>query len=241
MKSSALLATLAATMALAALPARAEEAPAPHGPILSLSAYGETHATPDMATISVGVTVQAPTAAAALHQNAERMGALITALKRQGVPDKDIQTSNLNLNPQYDYGGVSSSGGPPKLNGYQASNTVTVTVWETDKLGPIADAVTAAGANQISGIGFGLRDPQAAEDAARIEAVKRVEAKAALYAKATGHPIKRLRDLSEGAAETSSPIQPMRHMMAKSVAPTPVEAGQLDLRVEVQATYELEP
>jgi uncharacterized protein YggE len=238
------LAAVAALALAAFAPAQAEEGLA-HGPLLSLSAYGETHATPDLATISLGVTVQAKTAGEAMRANADRMSGLIAALKRAGVEAKDIQTSNLNLQPQYDYhNGVSSPGGasqPPTLTGYQASNQVSVTVYDLTRLGATVDAVVGAGANQISGISFGLRDPQSAEDAARLEAVKRLAAKAALYAQATGHKIKALRTFSEGGAVSVSPAQPRMYMAAKAAAPTPIEAGQLDLRVDVNATYELEP
>jgi hypothetical protein len=235
----------AAVLAFAmSAPAWAEDAP--HGPLLSLSAYGETHATPDMATISLGVTVQAPTAGAAMAQNADRMSKLIAALKRQGIDAKDIQTSNLNLQPQYDYhrGASGQTSGPPTLTGYQASNEVSVTVYDLTRAGAVVDAATSAGANQMSGISFGLRDPQRAEDAARLEAVKRIEAKAALYAQATGHKIKALRDLSEGGVAGSGPIEPRFRGVVQTadlISATPVEAGQLDLHIDVQAVYELEP
>ncbi|HEY3815098.1 MAG TPA: SIMPL domain-containing protein [Caulobacteraceae bacterium] len=235
----------AAVLAFAmSAPAWAEDAP--HGPLLSLSAYGETHATPDMATISLGVTVQAKTAGAAMSRNADRMSRLIAALKGQGIEAKDIQTSNLNLQPQYDYHeGVSSAPGQaPTLTGYQASNEVSVTVYDLARLGATVDAVVGAGANQVSGISFGLRDPQVAEDTARVQAVKRLEAKAALYAQASGHKIKALRSLGEGGGDESGPVSPRVRSVVyanKPAAPTQVEGGQLDLRVDVSAVYELEP
>jgi uncharacterized protein YggE len=243
---AALVSSLALA-SLAALPARAQDADAhgPHGSLLTLSAFGESHATPDMASINLGVVAQAPTAAEALRLNAEKMAALFAALKQAGVPDKDIQTSNLNLSPQYSFsGGSLGSAGPRKFVGYQVSNDVTVTVWDTGKLGSIADAAVAGGANQISGIGFGLRDPQAAEDAARLEAVRRVQAKAALYAKATGHTIKALRTLSEGGGVTERNFRGRGEQLLAgyvNATPTMVQSGELDLRVDVQATYELEP
>ncbi|HWE45094.1 MAG TPA: SIMPL domain-containing protein [Caulobacteraceae bacterium] len=238
-----ILSAAAAALALmltASAPAMAEEPP--HGPLLTLSAYGETHAAPDLATITLGVTSQAKTAQAAMRANADRMSGLVAALKRQGVAEKDIQTSNLNLQPQYDYhqGVSSASGQPPTLTGYQASNDVSVTVYDLARLGQTVDAVVAGGANQVSGISFGLKDPQTTEDAARVQAVQRLQREAALYAKATGLHIKALRNLSEGGGYTPSPVRPMM-MSAKVAAPTPVEAGQLDLRVDVSATYELEP
>jgi uncharacterized protein YggE len=234
----------AAALATTAVTARAQTPPDPHGmmmaahgPLLNLSAYGETHAAPDMATISLGVTVQAPTAVEAMRQNASKMAGLMSALKRQGVPEKDIQTSGLNLAPQY----VFKDGVPPQLTGYQASNQVTVTVRDLSRLGVTVDAVVAGGSNEVSGISFGLRDPQTAQDAARLEAVDRLNAQAALYAKATGHRLKGLRSLTESGGYEPSPIRPM--MMRAAAAPsveTSIQPGQLDLRVDVQATFELE-
>lgn len=211
----------------------------PHGPILNLSAYGETKVAPDMATISTGVVTEAPTAQEAMRLNRERMSQVIAALRRQGIAEKDIQTSGLNLSAQYTY----RENQPPLLRGYQASNQVTVTVFEIDRLGAAVDAVVASGANQVNGIGFGLRDPQAAEDAARREAVRRLKAKADLYAQATGMRIKGLRSLSEGGGYQPQPPMPMYRMaMAEQAADssTPVAAGQLTLRIDVQGVYELE-
>jgi uncharacterized protein len=234
-----LLAAAAAALVLTA-PAVAEDTA--HGPLLNLSAYGETQAAPDMATITLGVQVQAKTAQEAMRANAERMTGLIAALKRQGIADKDIQTSNLNLQPQYDYHqGVSSpSGQAPTLTGYQASNDVSVTVYDLARLGQTVDAVVAGGANQMNGVSFGLKDPQTAENAARVQAVGRLQAEAQLYAKTTGMRVKALRSLSEGGGYSPSPVRPMMYANKADVA-TPVQAGQLDLRVEVSAVYELEP
>ncbi len=237
MKPFAAFAAALALASAAALPALAEDV-APHGPLLVLTAYGETHVAPDMATISLGVSNQAPTAAAAMRDNAGRMTSLIAALKRAGVAEKDVQTTGVNLSPQYNY----KPNVPPELTGYQANNTVSVTVRDLAKLGPTIDASVAAGGNEVSGVSFGLRDPQTAEDAARVEAVHRVEAKAQLYAQTLGKHVHSLRSLSEGGGYAPSPIRPMVRTMAAAQAPqTVAEPGELDLRVEVQATYELEP
>ena len=103
---------------------------------LNLSAYGETRVAPDKATINLGVVTEAPTAAGALAANNEQMNSVIAALRKAGIAEKDIQTSGLNLNAQYDY--VQNE--PPKLRGYQASNQVTITVNELAKLGAAVDA-----------------------------------------------------------------------------------------------------
>ena len=143
-------------------------------PALNLSAYGEVKAAPDMATLSFGVVTEAPTAADAMRQNAERMTQVVAALRRAGIAERNIQTSGLNLSAQYDY--VENQ--PPRLRGYQASNQVTVIVDDIAKVGSTADAVVGAGVNQINGISFGLKDPKAAGDQARRLAVRALQAKA---------------------------------------------------------------
>jgi uncharacterized protein YggE len=203
---------------------------------LAISADGQSKITPDQATITLGVQVTDATAQAAMRDDAARMTGVMAALRSAGVPDKDVQTSNISLQAQYTY--VQNQ--PPKLTGYQASNDVTITVEDLTKLGPVIDAVTASGANQVNGISFALKDPTAAEDQARLAAVKALEAKAALYAEATGYHIVRLVNLTEGAPEESSPIRPMVMADIRAPAPaTPVSSGQLTVDVTVTAVYEL--
>lgn len=203
---------------------------------LSISAFGEVKAAPDKATITLGVQTSAPTAAQAMSDNAARMTAVVAALRKQGLADRDIQTSNLNLSAQYDY----EQNKPPRLTGYQASNDVTITVNDIKRLGPTIDAVTAAGVNQINGVGFGLKDPQGAEDQARLKAVQALQAKAQLYAGATGYRIGRLVNLSEGGGAQPMPFAPkMVTVNAVRAASTPVEAGELTVRADVSGLYEL--
>lgn len=203
---------------------------------LNLSAYGETKARPDMATISLGVTTDGKTAADALAANAQQMTAVLASLKKAGIAERDIQTSNLNLNAQYTY--VQNQ--PPQLTGYQASNQVTVTVRDLKRLGAAVDATVGAGANQVNGISFGLSDPTAAENAAREAAVKALAAKADLYARATGYRVSRLVSLSEGGGSYPRPIVPMAEFAAARMkADTPVAAGELNVRVDINGLYEL--
>ena len=201
---------------------------------LNLTAEGHVDVTPDQATITLGVQTRSAGAAAAMAQNAGRMNAVMAALRGAGIAAKDIRTSNLSLGPQYDY----PPNQPAHLNGYQASNDVSVTVEDLDRLGPAIDAVTSAGANQVNGIAFGLKSSRVAEDAARIEAVKALKAKAELYAAASGYHIVRLVNLSEGGGEAYQPVRPMA--AARSVVQgVPVSSGQLTVRAEVSAVFEL--
>ena len=172
-----------------------------------------------------------------MQANATRMTGLMTALRRAGIAEKDIQTSNLNLNAQYAY----EPNQRPRLTGYQASNTVTVTVRDLIKLGQAVDATVEAGANQVNGISFGLADPTEAENAARLDAVKALTAKAELYARATGHRVQRLVTLSEGGGYSAPPPQLMAQMtMAREAkADTSISPGELKGRVDVTGLYEL--
>jgi uncharacterized protein YggE len=205
---------------------------------LNLSAYGETRVAPDMATINLGVMTEGKTAAAAMAANAQKMTAVMAALKRAGIAEKDIQTSGLNLNAQYAY----VPNVPPKLSGYQASNQVTVSVHDLTRLGAAVDATVSAGANQVNGVSFGLSDPTTAENAAREAAVKALTAKAELYAKATGHTITRLISLSEGGGYSAPPPMPVmmmkREMMADAAA-SPVAPGELRVRIDVSGLYQM--
>lgn len=205
---------------------------------LNLSAYGETRVAPDMAAITLGVMTEGKTAAEAMQANAARMSAVVASLRKAGIVDRDIQTSNLNLSPQYRY----QENQPPQLTGYQASNNVTVTVHDLKKLGPAVDATVNAGANQVQGISFGLEDPTAAENAAREAAVKALVAKADLYATATGHKVARLVSLSEGGGYAPPPPMPVAMYAKREMAAdagTSISGGELKVRIDISGLYEL--
>ena len=206
-------------------------------PALNLSAYGEVKTAPDMATISFGVVTDAQTAADAMSANATRMNQVMAALRRAGIEARDVQTSGLNLSAQYDY--VQNE--PPRLRGYQASNRVTVIINDLDAVGTTADAVVAAGVNQIDGIGFGLKDPTAAENQARRIAVRNLQAKAALYADALGVRLGGIRSLSEGGGYSPQPpvMFARAEMAMDSGGSTPVAAGQLTVRIDITGVYDL--
>ncbi|GLK47155.1 SIMPL domain-containing protein [Brevundimonas intermedia] len=241
-KSLMLGSALTAAVALSATaPAMAQTAqpvqmmqPAPS---LNLSAHGEVKAAPDMATISFGVQTEAPTAQQAMRDNASRMTEVMAALRRAGIAERDVQTSGLNLSAQYDY--VQNE--PPKLRGYQAVNRVTVVINDLTKVGTTADAVVAAGVNQIDGISFGLKDPTAAENQARQMAVRALQAKAQLYAQALNVQLSGIRNLSEGGGYSPEPqpIFAVRAMAMREDASTPVAAGELTIRIDITGVYDI--
>ena len=235
MKRLAVTAAFVMTAFVMTAPAFADTATA-GATTLSLSVEGEATATPDMATVSFGVQTQGKTAADALQANNARMTAVMAALKNAGIAAKDIQTSSLNLNPQYTYG----NNVPPTLNGYQASDQITVRVDDLSRTGPVIDQVVKAGINQIDSVTFGLKDNNAALDQARQSAVATLAQRAGLYAAATGLRVSRLVSIEEGQHENVVPPRPM-FAMAKVAADraTPISEGELHLSVTVSATYEL--
>ncbi|MDF3855098.1 SIMPL domain-containing protein [Paracoccus sp. P2] len=209
-------------------------------PFARLSVTGTGHATvqPDMATITLGVSTRAATAAEAMTQNAEAQAKVIETLKAEGIEARDIQTSGLNLSPVMDY---SDQGQPPKLTGYGAQNSVTVRVRDIAGLGAVLDKLVASGANEISGIAFSREDMTEAEDQARTEAVAEARRRAEVMAEAAGMRLGRLISLSE--APTGGGPRPMMAMRAQAAeaADTPIEAGELAVRADVTAVFAMRP
>lgn len=207
-------------------------------PALNLSAYGEVRVAPDLAVITFGVVTEAPSAQQAMADNAQRMNEVMAALRRAGIAERDIQTSGLNLQAMYDY--IEDS--PPRLRGYQTTNRVTVRVHDLQRVGATADAVVAAGVNQIDGIGFQLNDPKAAEDEARRRAVAALGDKARLYASALGVQLSGIRSLTEGSSYSAPPPMPMyvaRETVVTAQRSTPIAQGELTVRIDVTGVYDI--
>ena len=236
MKTALLLAALPAALLLTA-PARAQTGAEFAATTLNLSATGEAAATADRATLSLGVTAQAPNAAAAMRQDAQAMTRALAALKAQEIADRDIRTTGLSVQAQYNF----APNAPRTITGYVAANRVTVTVQDPARVGALIDAAMTAGANSIEGITFGLKDSKGAEDEARLKAVQTLQARAELYAKASGYRVARLVNLTEG--QRFVPVAPTELgevvVTGSRIAPTPVAAGDVTIRVQVSATYEL--
>lgn len=226
-----------ATVATAA-PAAAQDHPGHHrmieGTLLTISAEGSSEAAPDMATLSLGVTTQGATAGAALSANAQRMNGLMAALRRAGVAERDIQTANVSVNPQYAYVENES----PRITGYQADNTVTARVRDLDALGRTIDAAVAAGGNTVNGVSFSHADPDAQLDAARRDAAAEARRRADLYAQAFGLQVHRIVSISESGGYAPMPMAVlMQARMAE--AATPIAPGEVTTNVSVAVTYEL--
>lgn len=213
--------------------------------LLTVSAQGSSTRTPDLASYTAGVTTQGATASQALAANSSQMTQVIAALKRAGIADRDVQTSNLNVNPVYSQpkrlpdGSVED--GPQKIVGYQVNNTVSVRQRKLADMGKVIDALVAAGANQVNGPNFMLDKPAAAEDEARVEAIKTARARADLYAKAAGLRVARIVSISESGGYAPQPVMYMRKEAMDVSAAPPVASGELELNINVTVQFELQP
>lgn len=229
--------------AMVALPAAAQTpvpAPAPilsDATLLDVTAEGKVTRVPDIATIRAGVVSQSPTAAAALTDNAARMTRVVAALQRAGVADRDLQTAQIQLQPQYRY----AENQPPVITGYQASNGVSVRFRDVAKSGAILDALVAQGANQIDGPNLSVDAADAALDEARSDAIRRARARAELYAKAAGMRVDRILTIVEGGGQMPPPpLMPMpmaARMSVQSADSTPVVSGEQELGVTVSVRF----
>lgn len=221
--------TLAALLALPAAVASAES------PRLTVTGEGIVAARPDMATISLGVTTEGATAAAAMAGNSEELGRVLARLREAGIEDRDLQTSGLSLNPNWTQ---PRDGGTPQIRGYVASNLLTVRVRTLDRLGEILDRAVSDGANTLHGVSFGLTEPQPALDEARKRAVARAQATARLLTDAAGVTLGPVLSISEGNGY--EPPRPMyREAAALAAAPVPVAEGEVETSARVTMVFEL--
>ncbi len=229
---------LAVTALLTAGAALAEPAPVSSTPTtLTVAAEGRVTRAPDIAEVSGGVVTSAPTAAAAMAENTVRMNAVVAAVKKAGIADRDIQTTGLNLQPQYRY----ADNQPPVLTGYQVTNTVSLRLRKLVEAGRLLDTLVGVGANQIGGPNFSVDAADEALDEARVAAVKMARTRAQLYAQAAGLRIKRIVSISENGAIEPGP-RPMM-VMARAVrmeAAPMVAPGEVALGVNVTMVFELE-
>jgi uncharacterized protein YggE len=225
-------------MLAAFVPLAARSAEAAH--TITVNGQGEAKGVPNQALLSAGVTTMATTAEAAMAENARKMTGVFAALKRIGVPDKSIQTSNFSVSPQYPPYNQNATG-MQRIVGYQVSNQVDVTLDDVKKLGPALDALVAAGANQINSVGFSIRDTGALLTTAREAAVADAMTRAKTYTHAAGVGLGSVVLIQEGAIEAPRPIMYQMAMRATvdAAPPTPTAPGEQSVTANVTIVYEI--
>ena len=200
---------------------------------IQVSATGTANMAPDMATVSAGVVTQGKTAREAMFGNATKMTRVFEELEAAGIETKFITTSQLSLQPKYNYQNRQS----PKIDGYEARNTVSAKTYDLDTVGAMLDALVKAGVNNINGVQFSIKDSKAAKDKAREDAIRDARAKAESMAAAAGVKLGKLKSLSEsGGMSRPQPVAYAMEARSASVS-TPVSAGEQAISVTVNMSY----
>lgn len=206
-------------------------------PVVEIQVSESISAAPDVATFSTGVSTLAPTATAALRQNSQKVRVLVNRIKELGISEKDIQTSGINLNAEYEYVQPSRT---QKFKGYRVRNNVQVKVRDIARLGTILDAVIGAGATELNGPNFSLEDDERVKATARANAFKRGGEQALAYAKAAGYSGIKLLSVGErisGQYFGPPPVSSLRVVSMQEAAP--VEPGQVATAVNISLQYEM--
>jgi uncharacterized protein len=196
-------------------------------------------AQPDTAIVTISVVTQGRRAIDAQQENATKTDAVVRALKAAAGAGAEVKTSGYSLQPMRVY----KEGQPPTITGFEARNSVTVTLNELNRLGAVIDASAQAGSNDISGIAFTLRQDRQAKDRALSEATQEAMSKARVIAQALGGRVVRIVEVQEEGF-LQRPPQPLYQaeamMMKRDSVATPIEIGSLDITSRVQLIAEVE-
>lgn len=234
---------------LATTPAIAQQADRPppareqREGMLIVAGEGQVQADPDFAIVRLGASVQAEEASEAQRQVNEIMQRSIEAVKNLGVDEQRIRTTDLSLYPVYDdrQPRDGEAQDEPRVVGYRASNVIAVELEDLKKIGEVIDVVIEAGANQLQGVEFQLRDDAIAKRDALRQAVESARMKARILAEAAGVSIGGIVELREGGTDVRPPEPMYRGGYAMEVASTPVQPGQLTVNASVTIVYRLAP
>lgn len=197
--------------------------------IIVVSGDGQAKTDPDMAVVTVGISKQSSTAKAAQESVNSTATAIRDAVLKVVGDRKLIQTSGLSLYPQSNQTG--------KTIGYQASNMITITVNDITRAGDVVDAATGAGATNLNGITFGVKDPKKARALALKDAVADAKSKADSLAEALGVTITDILQVTEGDSDYNPFPAQYKTMALEARASAPIEAGQVELGASVTIKY----
>jgi uncharacterized protein len=235
---------LIAALALVTSQAAAQDTATPSLPTTTLTVDGraEVSVDPDRAVVRLGVNAEGADAAAAQDQVNRTMAAILEAMQGLAIPERSIRTEQLWLNPVYSSGRPRPDGtqDEPRIIGYRAGNVISIQLDELERIGNVIDAGIRAGANQLQGVTFTVRDREAARNAALQDATRNARAQADAIAEAMSMRIVGVHDIIVGGADVR-PVAVMQDMRMESLAATPVRPGQVDVAAGVTVTYRLSP
>lgn len=211
------------------------ETPAP-GSIagsITVAATGRVSIEPDRADLRLGIAVARPTVAAARLEAAAVMDRIRAALDSVGIEARDIRTSQLTVQPRYDY----VDGRSAALSGYELSNLVEVTIRDLARLAEVVDGSLQAGATSMDSLSFHREDPSGAERQARILAMASARARADVLAEAGDLIIVGVADIVEGATLPEQGSQARTERTLSADAATSLSGGSLEIAVSVTVRY----
>ncbi|HEX2166041.1 MAG TPA: SIMPL domain-containing protein [Longimicrobiales bacterium] len=209
---------------------------------ITVSAQGTIEREPEEGVVTLAVESEAEEAQAAANANAERMTQLVAALRRAGVPERNIRTISYELRPEYRRQVGDERNEPPEIAGYRAINMVQVTVDTVSDMGRIIDTAIGAGANRVTNISFQLRDPHSAHIEAAAVAMRNARREAEAIAEAAGERLGAALSINTGGYHMPPPPMPMyarAEMMDMAAASTPVQTGTLTVTTTVTVVYQL--
>lgn len=172
---------------------------------LSVVGEGKVDVIPDTASVSVGIVVSdAKTIQEAEKGINEVNNKIIAALKKLGISDKDIKTTNYSITPNYNY-----EGGKNTITGYYASATLSIKVRKPENLPRVITTATEAGANQIYGAEYTIDNPDKYREEARNKAIENAKGQAKKLASALGIKLGKIVNIVE-STPSDGPISTLR-------------------------------
>jgi uncharacterized protein YggE len=216
---------------------QAQDATRTGPPVIVVSGTSEVRTAPDEATVRIGIVRQASSAQIAQQQANVAAQEILSAVGRLGVPATQIQTSRLTLTPVYAPRRPDSSD-PPRIVAYNAQNVVSIRLEDLGIVGPVIDAGLAAGANQLEGVQFGLRNQAAAREKALKDAVTEARRKAEAIASALNVTLVGVLEVSEGGVSVVPKAEYYALAQARDTS-TPVSPGEVEIQATVSVRYQI--
>ncbi len=211
----------------------------PESRTIHVTGSGSVVAAPDIAMLNLGVSAEKTSVAEAREAAASAMADVMESLAGNDVAEKDIQTTNFSIYPQYDY-----TDNGRVLRGYTVSNTVNAKVRKLEGLSDIIDDAAAAGGDtvRVDAVQFMIEDPTALQTQARVLAVKKAEMNAVTLAEASGVTLGKPITITESSSGGSNHIAFAEQASLaddSSRSSTPVQVGELTVTVNVTIVYEI--
>jgi len=205
-------------------------------PVIDLTISETVETPPDIATFSTGVQTMAPTASAAVRANNVQMASVVARLKKLGIADRDIQTTQISLNQQFDY-----RDGQQIFKGYEASNMVNAKLRDLKELGAFLDALAVDGVTNFNGPTFDIDDDSSFQEAARDKVWATAMTRARSLARKAGYTDVRILRVTENDQGRGYLQVPMvaRSMDAAAGKTTPIAPGELSVAASMSFTFEM--